>query len=113
LGHLSSASSVISESKLHDAQAVLEEYHSSDMTKPFILPIRRKRGNPNWGMPFHHIPQTATEFELQVRKMGLTTQTYTASARLRTWCEDNKDRCYIPEWLLAEWGIKPEFKVSV
>jgi len=30
---------------------------------------------------------------------------YTASDRLRTWCEDNKNRFYIPEWLLAEWDI--------
>jgi len=24
---------------------------------------------------------------------------------LRNWCERNKNRCYIPEWLLEEWGI--------
>jgi hypothetical protein len=47
----------------------------------------------------------ATEFELQAQRLGLTEQTYAASAQLRNWCEVNKDRCYIPEWLLAEWGI--------
>jgi len=47
----------------------------------------------------------ATEFESQVLRLGLTMKTYTASTELRAWCENNKNRCYIPEWLLAEWGI--------
>ena len=64
-----------------------------------------KRGNPEWGKPPEPIPDTPTEFELHARKLGLTKQTFAASAELRTWCEYNKDRCYIPEWLLAEWEI--------
>ena len=76
------------------------------MVKPFTPPApRRKRGNPNWGLPPQPVPVTATEFELQARRLGLTKETYTASAQLRAWCEHNKNRCYIPEWLLAEWGI--------
>ena len=76
------------------------------MPTPFIQPIApRKRGNPNWGKPLQATPATATEFELQARQLGLTKQTYTASAQLRTWCERNKNRCYIPEWLLDEWKI--------
>ena len=51
------------------------------------------------------MPATATEFDSQARRLGLTEQTYVASAQLRTWCERNKNRFYIPEWLLAEWGI--------
>ncbi len=31
---------------------------------------------------------------------------------LRNWCERNKNRCYIPEWLLEEWGIAVEPYVS-
>jgi predicted secreted protein len=27
------------------------------------------------------------------------------SARLRAWCEENRNRCYIPEWLLDAWDI--------
>jgi hypothetical protein len=27
---------------------------------------------------------------------------YTSSAALRAWCEQNKNRVYIPEWLLKE-----------
>ena len=69
-----------------------------------LVRMRRKRGNPRWGMPAA-IPHVATEFESQVLRLGLTRKTYTASAKLRAWCENNKNRCYIPEWLLAEWGI--------
>jgi hypothetical protein len=65
----------------------------------------RKRGNPNWGKPPQPVPQIATEFELCTRRLGLTKRTYTASPRLRAWCEHNKNRFYIPEWLLTEWDI--------
>jgi hypothetical protein len=82
------------------------------MKKSFVQPTRRKRGNPNWGMPFRSVPASATEFELQTKKMGLTKQTYIGSVRLRTWCEQNKNRCYIPEWLLAEWSIKPDLNLG-
>ena len=76
------------------------------MTKPFNWSAtRRKRGNPNWGRPPQPVPATATEFELQARQLGLTKQTYATSGQLRIWCDHNKNRCYIPEWLLAEWGI--------
>jgi len=47
----------------------------------------------------------ATEFELQVRQLQLTAKMYTSSAELHTWCERNRNRFYIPEWLLEEWGI--------
>jgi hypothetical protein len=33
---------------------------------------------------------------------------YVNSVELRRWCEHNKNRCYIPEWLLEEWGISVE-----
>jgi len=75
--------------------------------KPSSNPTPRKRGNPNWGKPLQiqTIPCVATEFELRAKRLGLTKEAYTASAPLRTWCVQNKNRCYIPEWLLAEWGI--------
>jgi len=73
------------------------------MTK--LSATSRKRGNPNWGKPPEPIAPTATEFELHARKLGLTRQAYAASHELRMWCEHNKDRCYIPEWLLVEWEI--------
>jgi hypothetical protein len=42
-----------------------------------------------------------TAFERQVRKLRLDEGTCVASRALRLWCEKNKDRYYIPEWLLA------------
>jgi hypothetical protein len=65
----------------------------------------RKRGNPNWGKPVQSVPATATEFEIHVRKLGLTKETCADSTQLRSWCERNRNRCYIPEWLLDEWQI--------
>jgi len=42
----------------------------------------------------------------------LTAEMYTWSARLRTWCEQNRNRYYIPEWLLAEWCITVDASFS-
>ncbi len=64
----------------------------SGMVKPFIQPVRRRRGNPNWGRPLPPAPAVATEFETQVRHLGLTKQTCTGSVALRNWCERNKNR---------------------
>jgi hypothetical protein len=76
------------------------------MTKPAApIVIHRRRGNPNWGQPFRAGPRLATEFEIQVRHLRLTAEAYASSAELRSWCERNRNRCYIPEWLLEEWGI--------
>lgn len=69
------------------------------------IPMTRKRGNPNWGRPIAPVPALATEFELRVRQLRLTPETYTSSAQLRTWCEQNRNRVYIPEWLLRTWCI--------
>jgi hypothetical protein len=39
---------------------------------------------------------------------------YTSSAELRAWCEQNRNRVYIPEWLLKESGITvdPNFSAA-
>lgn len=51
-------------------------------------------------------PNTATEFEQQVGKLQLASaDSYVYSAELRHWCERNRNRCYIPEWLLKAWNI--------
>jgi hypothetical protein len=65
----------------------------------------RKRGNPNWGRPTPPAPVLATEFELQVTQLQLTPEMYASSRELRIWCVGNKNRIYIPEWLLGEWGL--------
>src|SRR4029077_17645811 len=82
------------------------EYDRGLMVIPIALPApRRKRGNPNWGRPMPPAPALATEFELRVRHLQLTPEMYTSSVELRIWCEQNRNRIYIPEWLLKEWGI--------
>ena len=67
--------------------------------------FKRRRGNPKWGLPIPPAPAIATEFEVLVKRLNLTPQAYTSSRELRAWCERNKNRIYIPEWLLQEWGI--------
>ena len=65
----------------------------------------RKRGNPGWGRPIPPAPALATEFERQARRLDLAPDMYATSRELRIWCERNKNRVYVPEWLLKEWGI--------
>ena len=76
------------------------------MAIPPALPAtKHKRGNPNWGRPMPPVPALATQFELRARQLQLTRRMYTSSSDLRIWCEQNRNRLYIPEWLLEEWGI--------
>jgi hypothetical protein len=67
-----------------------------------------RRGNPNWGKPMLPASVLATEFDLQVRNLGLIQSKYVSSIELWRWCDRNRNRVYIPEWLLAEWGMKVE-----
>jgi hypothetical protein len=67
-----------------------------------------RRGNPNWGQPMLPASVLVTEFDLQVRKLGLTQSKYVSSVELRRWCDRNCNRFYVPEWLLTEWGIEVE-----
>ena len=73
-----------------------------------------KRGDPNWGRsgPMPLGPALATEFEIQVKQLRLTPETYVHSAELRTWCGQNRNRIYIPEWLLQAWDILVEPNLS-
>ena len=83
------------------------------MTKPIALAVpRRKRGNPNWGKTIEVRPSMPTEFETQVRKLRLTPEMYVYSRELRTWCQHNRDRYYIPEWLLNEWDMTVDANLS-
>ena len=74
--------------------------------------LARKRGNPIWGLPIPPAPALATAFELRVRQLQLTAEMYTSSRELRAWCEQNRNRCYVPEWLLEEWGIRVDADFS-
>jgi len=53
-----------------------------------------------------------TEFEMQVKQLHLTPEHYVVSAELRKWCEENRNRCYIPEWLLKAWNISVNSDLS-
>lgn len=75
------------------------------MTRPVVFHRKRGHGNPNWGKPLRPVPALLTEFELQVQRLGLTKTQYVASTQLKLWCERNRNRAYIPEWLLAEWKM--------
>ena len=69
-----------------------------------------KRGNPKWGLPPDPVPTVVTEFELQVESLGLEKAQYVTSAALKRWCDQNRNRVYVPEWLLDEWGMQVETK---
>jgi hypothetical protein len=73
---------------------------------------KRRRGNPNWGRPILAVPDLPTEFELQTEHLHLTAELYTSSHALRAWCQRNRNRCYVPEWLLKEWGITVDLGFS-
>jgi len=49
---------------------------------------------------------------MQVRQLHLTPGTYVFSPELRNWCERNRNRFYVPEWLLDEWGIRVDADLS-
>lgn len=83
------------------------------MTRPASIPVAaRKRGNPYWGHALPLGPAVATEFELQVRHLHLAADAYAASIELRRWCWENRNRVYIPEWLLDEWHITVDPNVA-
>jgi len=83
------------------------------MAIPGALPATtRKRGNPNWERPISPLLALPTEFEMRVRQLQLTAEMYTSSAELRIWCEQNRNRLYVPEWLLKEWSITVDAALS-
>lgn len=83
------------------------------MAKPTALSGKKRgRGNPNWGKPLPPVLASVTEFEVQVRRLRLAEQDYAASMELRHWCYRNRNRVYVPEWLLKEWGFQVEVFVA-
>jgi hypothetical protein len=71
-----------------------------------------RRGNPHWGKPLQPIPCFLTEFEIEVERLGLTNEEYLDSVQLRRWCERNRNRVYVPEWLLEKWKMQVELIFS-
>jgi hypothetical protein len=79
------------------------------MLKPTVVRIsKRSRGNPDWGKLPRGMPARLTAFEKQVERLGLDTDQFTCSAELKRWCERNRTRVFVPEWLLKEWGMTVE-----
>ena len=70
--------------------------------------MRHRRGNPNWGRTTPFAPALPTEFELKVKYLRLTPQMYVFSPELKRWCASNRNRCYVPEWLLKEFNLEVE-----
>ena len=65
-----------------------------------------RRGNPNWGKGYLSLgPNTPSEFENEMKRLRLTKETCAGSTELRIWCQKNKNRCYVPEWLLSLWDM--------
>lgn len=42
---------------------------------------------------------------MQVERLGLSKAHYATSPELKRWCDRNRSRVYVPEWLLEEWGM--------
>jgi len=71
--------------------------------------------NSAWasGFAVTRIPSPgATAFEECVQRLRLHEHEYAHSAELRAWCQQNKDRCCVPEWLLKTWGMSVEPEMS-
>ena len=49
---------------------------------------------------------------MEVTRLGLAKSEYVASTELKRWCDRNRHRVYVPEWLLAEWGMHVEMNFS-
>ena len=49
---------------------------------------------------------------MRVSQLRLTAEKYVFSAELRGWCENNRNRFYIPEWLLKAWDITVDPNLS-
>jgi hypothetical protein len=79
------------------------------LARPVYHPhAMRGRGNPYWGKFQPHSPALPTEFETQAKRLGLSASEYAASNQLKHWCECNRNRVYVPEWLLKAWGLRVE-----
>lgn len=65
----------------------------------------KRRGGWSSGGPIEVPPAHPTAFEMLAEQLQLTERMYAKSDQLRDWCKLNKNRCYIPEWLLRNWGI--------
>lgn len=98
------ASCAKGERKFFAPTTLLRDASGADryLTHKFDLHLRRmNRRHGNWAVP----TTMTTAFETRARELNLIAATYFDSEDLPRWCEDNREKCYIPEWLLKAWGL--------
>jgi hypothetical protein len=49
---------------------------------------------------------------MEVRRLRLTKKKFVLSKELHGWCQENRNRVYVPEWLLEKWGIEVDVNFS-
>jgi hypothetical protein len=85
-----------------------EHYNRNIAKKP-----KTKRGNPNWcRRKAESLEERPTEFEDLVLELGLSESEYDHSPKLVKWIRANRNRRYVPEWLLLELGIEVDVKFA-
>jgi hypothetical protein len=73
-------------------------------TRVALGTAKRKRGNPNWGVPLRRC--SVCLLSLKCGSSNCTSWQTPIRPRVNSaWCERNRNRVYIPEWLLGKWGI--------
>jgi hypothetical protein len=67
--------------------------------------MKRKHGHWASGWPAAVPPASPSAFETRVRELKLTAPAFVESRELQRWCKENRNKSYIPEWLLEAWGM--------
>jgi hypothetical protein len=71
--------------------------------------MKHKRGNTNWGRPAPpsqtHGVENICAFDKLAEKLQLQPEQYEQSSALRAWVKSNRNRRYVPEWLLLAWNL--------
>lgn len=67
----------------------------------------RARAWASHRIAFLSVPEEPTKFELRVKRLGLadSPEKWRESMSLRAWVKSHKNRAYVPEWLLHEFGL--------
>ena len=69
--------------------------------------MKHRRYSDNLKTDFHvPVPYAPTKFELFVAQHQLTEAEFLASKKLKAWVLENRNSCYVPEYLLEAWKIE-------
>jgi hypothetical protein len=86
-----------------------------DALQPEPRPRSRKRSVAIRTVPTktaESVLKKPTEFEDLVIELGLSESEYDHSPKLVKWVRANRNRRYVPEWLLTELGIEVDVKFA-